>query len=247
MGSRSAFSRQPRKRTERRISLLALVLGILLVACGSPPADEEAEREPAFDSYEEALRHYRNVQRFFPDARPPAALVAMAPPEDDEGEPPEPEEGEEEEESEEEGPNEVPRPEDPEWHPRGTSGNWAGAPKGPDGECPCESDFSVNRLHVYLDGDPRSPEPGGNGVYRNIWEECLAQVPVPQDGPEGECPGDCDWVTRGVKDWSLKSEAGGTWRLTCWKILVHHCDLESEDITAVPAPRSPTGTGASEG
>ncbi len=198
---------------------------------------------PAFATDAQALRHYHNVQRFFPDVEPPAWFLAMAPGEEEaagqEGGPAEeegePGEGEAEEEKDDPGPPEIPRPQGIDFRRFrfvGTSGNWAGAPKGAEGECPCETAMDPEFHVMYFNADPRRPNPPdpdpGNGLFPATWQNCLAQVREPRNPPSHACTQPCGWESTRVEDWTLDTHPNGVWLLTCYKMDVYHCTLGVE-------------------
>lgn len=195
---------------------------------GTAPAGEEAPA--AFASPENARRYYTQVRWIFPEAAFPAEF-AMAPPEG-EGEEAGGE-GEEEEEEEEPGPPPVPRPNvrEGQWRSVARSGNWAGVPQGGERLCPCETDFLVKLSTTHFNADPRRPNPPapdpGNGLFPAVWRNCLAAAPAPQGAPDHPCTEPCRWKSTRIDDWSLDNEPNGAWRLTCWKLLVFHCELDS--------------------
>jgi hypothetical protein len=223
-----------RHRAVWGVALLALVTSASLCREDREPAAPDAPA--AFASPENEYRYYTNVRSIFPDAGLPADFAGPPadgdPAPEGEGEPAGGEEAEEEEE-EDAGPPEVPKPAvlEGNWFHVAASGNWAGVPEGGESRCPCETAFVSKLGQSYFAVDPRRPNPPnpdpGNGLFPAIWRRCLAPIPVPPDGPPHDCAPPCTWRTTRIDDWSLSREPNGTFRLTCWKLKVFHCDLDS--------------------
>jgi hypothetical protein len=208
-----------------RKGLLLAGTTLLLLAC------QRTVPEPAFAGPAQAMRYFMDLRGVLPGVTVPDSIVALVLADEADGPPPERPAGEEEEEP---APPEVPRPDDlRDSRHVAQSSNWAGAPQGGRGLCPCETDFDVRQRSMFFNADPRRPNPPdpdpGNGLFPAIWNACRGRIPEPPaQWPGHPCAEPCVWVDHRVDDWSLSRLPDGTWWLTCWKMRIYHCELGVE-------------------